>query len=219
MLFWIAGAAALGLVFALALVVFADNVLTRAINDSGHRFLNVETRVESCRLSLLNGSLSLRGIELKNPEGFKSPRMVYLEEISLSLALTSLFKDRIQIKDVRILGTELTYEIVGFGRSNLSVFMDGLRKQLHRNGPFLEKNEAERKRKSVVIDRLSVEGGRVTLSAVFSQGQGIVLALPPLELRDIGKDRPMSVSEAVSEVLRKLGHAALSTVDESGEKP
>lgn len=218
MLFWIAGVTALGLVLALALVVFADNVITRAINESGHRFLNVETRVESCHLSLLNGSLSLCGIELKNPEGFKSPRMVYLEEIYLSLALTSLFKNRIQVKDVQILGTELTYEVVGFGRSNLSVFRDGLRKQLNRNGPFLEGDEAGRKGKSVIIDRLRVEGGRVTLSAVFSQGQGIVLALPPLELRDIGKDRPMDISEAVSEVLRKLGQAALSTVDRRGEK-
>ncbi len=216
LLLWIIGIACLGLALGLALVVFADKVLTRAINESGHRVLNVETHVDSCRLSLWKGSVALSGIELKNPEGFKSPRMVYLDRISLRLSPSSLLRDRVHVQEVEIEGAELTYEVVGFGRSNLSVFMEGLKRRSERNIPPLGGREEESHTKSVMIERIRVENGRVTLSAVFSRGRSIVMSLPSIELRDIGKDRPVSVSEAVSEVLRRLGRAALSTVDKEG---
>lgn len=213
---WIIGIACLGAALGLALVVFADKVLTRAINESGHRVLSVETHVDSCRLSLWKGSLALSGIELKNPEGFKSPRMVYLDRISLRLSPFSLLKDRVHVQEVEIEGAELTYEIVGFGHSNLSVFLEGLKRRSEGTGRILGTREETSHPKSVMIERIRVENGRVTLSAVFARGGAIVMSLPPIELRDIGKDRPVSVFEAVSEVLRRLGRAALSTVDKGG---
>ncbi|MCF8061895.1 MAG: AsmA family protein [Deltaproteobacteria bacterium] len=219
LLFWIGGAAVLGIVLGLTAMLFADAVITRAINESGHRVLDVETHVESVRLSLLKRTFTLSGIELKNPEGFKAPRMIYLERISLSVDPTSLFGDRIEVGEVEISGAELTYEAVGFGRSNLSVFVEGLRHRLQGNGPLLGPAGKGTGKKTITIDRLNVAGGRVMLSAAFSRGEGIVLALPPLELRHIGRDRAMGISEAVAEVLRKLGHAALSAADESERIP
>ena len=208
--FWLVGTLAFAAAAAAAMIVFADSVIAKAINEAGHRVLNVETHVDSCHLSLLKSTLTLSGIELKNPEGFRSPRMVYLEEISLSMAPASLLEDRVRVTEVEIRGADLTYEAAGFGRSNLSVFMEDLRRRLDSGHPLLGDRDPGDK-KAISIDRLHLEGGQVTLQAVFSKGKGIVLPLPPLEIRDIGKDRDMGVSEAVAEILRRLGLAALST--------
>jgi len=216
---WISGAALLLLVACLVAVLFADSLITRAINESGHRFLDVGTRVESVRLSLWKRTLTLSGIELKNPEGFETPRMVYLEQISLRVDPASLVKDRIRVREVEIRGAELTYEAVGFGRSNLSVFLEGLRHRLKQGVPLLERAGKATSKKTVTIERLSVTGGRVSLSAAFSGSEGIVLPLPPLVLHDIGEGRAMGLSEAVAEVLRKLGHAALSATGKTGSRP
>ncbi len=210
LVFWICVVLAVGLVAVAAGLIFADSVITRAINEFGHRALGVEARVETCRVSILKGTIQLQGIELKNPEGFKAPRMVYLEHISLDLAPSTLFKELVHVRSVEIRGVELTYESVGFGRSNLSVFMDDLRGRLRREGISLGRSGSE-KPKTVVIDLLRVEGGRVALSEVSSRSRGIIITLPPMQIHDIGKDRPTTVSEAVSEVLRRLGQAALST--------
>jgi len=212
--FWLVGTLAFLFAVAAVMVLFADSMITKAINEAGHRVLNVGTHVDSCRLSLLKSTLTFSGIELKNPEGFRSPRMVYLEEISLSLAPASLLKDRVRVTDVEIRGADLTYEAAGFGRSNLSVFMEDLRQRLDSDGPLLGNPEPGDK-KAVTIDRLRLEGGRVKLVAVFSKGKGIVLPLPPMEILDIGKDRNMGVSEAVAEILRRLGRSALSTAGTS----
>ena len=219
LLLWTGGALALVLVLGLLGVFFADAVITRAINESGHRVLDVETHVESARLSLLKRTLTLSGIELKNPEGFKTPRMVYLDQISLRVDPASLLEDRVLIREVEIRGADLTYETVGFGRSNLSVFVEGLRDRLKGGRGLLGSRDEGSRKKTVTIGRLSVEGGRVTLSAAFSRSRGVVLPLPPLELQDIGGDGTMGVSEAVAEVLRRLGHAALSTADRSESTP
>jgi uncharacterized protein involved in outer membrane biogenesis len=219
LLLWTGGAIGLVLVLGLIGVLFADAVITRAINESGHRVLDVETHVESARLSLLKRTLTLSGIELKNPEGFKTPRMVYLEEISLSVDPASLLEDRVRIREVEIRGADLTYETVGFGRSNLSVFVEGLRNRLKGGGGILGNRHGGARQRTLSIGRLSVAGGRVTLSAAFSRSQGVVLPLPPLELHDIGGDCAMGISEAVAEVLRRLGHAALSTADRGEGTP
>ncbi len=218
MVFWVGIVIAIGLAVGAAGVIFADTVITRAINEFGHRALNVEARVETCRISLLKGTLSLRGIELKNPAGFKAPRMVYIEHVSLALVPSTLFKDLVHVRRVEISGVELTYEAVGFGRSNLSVFLDGLKGRLRREGISLGRSGDE-KAKNVVIDRLLVEGGRVSLSAVSSRGRGIIIPLPSMEIRDIGRHRPATVSEAVSEILRRLGQAALSSAGVGAATP
>ena len=210
LLYWAAGFAGLVGVLAITVVVFADPMITRAINEAGPRLLHVDTRVEACRLSLLKGAVTLRGVELKNPEGFRTPRMVYLEELSVSVSPLSLLGDRICIRDIEILGVDLVYEEAGFGRSNLSVFASRLREGRNRQGPLLGESQAPEK-KALTIDHLRVRGGRVTVSAVISRGKGIVLPLPPLEIRNIGKGSRMSVSETLSEALRRLGQAALAT--------
>ncbi|MGD8386641.1 MAG: AsmA family protein [Desulfobacteraceae bacterium] len=197
-------------ILAIAVVFFADPMITRAINEAGPRLLHVDTRVEACRLSLLKGEVTLEGIELKNPEGFRTPRMVYLEELSISVSPASLLGDWIHVRDIEIRGVDLVYEEAGFGRSNLSVFADRLKERMDRKGPLLGESEASN-HTALTIDRLRVEGGRVTVSAVISQGKGIVLPLPPLEVRDIGKGARKGVSEVVSEALRRLGQKALGT--------
>lgn len=210
LLYGLAGFVGLLVALAIAVVVFVDPMITRAINEAGDRVMHVDTRVEACRLSLLKGVVTLRGIELKNPEGFQAPRMIYLEELSVTVSPWSLLGDRIHVRDVEIRGVDLVYEEAGFGRSNLSVFVNGLRERVNRRDPLLGESEAPEK-KSLIIDRIWVEGGRVTVSAVTSRGKGIVLPLPPVEIRDIGRGSRMGASEAVSQALRRLGQAALDT--------
>jgi uncharacterized protein involved in outer membrane biogenesis len=210
LLFRVSVFAAALLAVGVAVMIFADALLTRAINEFSRRALTVEARVEGCRVSLFRGTMTLEGIEIKNPAGFRSPRMLYLERVTLALAPSSLLKDPLHVRSAKISGVELTYEAAGFGRSNLSVFMEGLKGAEGREGVPVGRS-ANEKGRQVVIDHLLLEGGRVSLSAVTSRGRGIIINLPPMEIRDIGKDRPTTVSEAVSEVLRRLGRAALST--------
>jgi len=210
LLYAFAGLVCLVGLLAVAMVFFADPMITRAVNEAGPRLLHVDTKVESCRLSLLKGAVTLRGIELKNPEGFQTPRMVYLEELSVSVSPGSLLGDWIHVRDIEIRGVDLTYEEAGFGRSNFSVFASRLKEKMDRKGPLLGESEPS-DHTALTIDRLRVEGGRVTVSSVISRGKGIVLPLPPLEVRDVGKGSRMSVSEVVSEALRRLGRKALDT--------
>lgn len=209
LLFWISMIFAVLLVMGIAGALFADTIATHALNRFGHSALNVETRIGTCRVSLLRGTLTLEGIELKNPVGFKSPRLAYLDHILISLEPSSVFREVLQVRSIEIGGLDLTYEAAGFGRSNLSVFIDDLRGNL-RGGNISLGDSGSSKAKKIVIDHFLVEGGRISLSEVTSPGRGIILTLPPMVIHDIGKDRQTSVSEAVSEVLRRLGNSALT---------
>ncbi len=214
MLVWLAVLGAVAALIAGAGVLFADEIIVGLINRGGHKVFHVETRVEDCELSLLKGTLNLQGVELANPEGFKAPRMIYVEEIFVSVEPRTIFTESIRVNSLEISGMDLSYQAAGFGRSNLSVFLRDVRE--HTGGvPILGGGEGSGK--SVVIDRILLQGGRITLSAVMTDGKGLVLPMPQIELHDIGKDSPMGFSQAAGEILRRLGEAALSAADRPGK--
>lgn len=194
-------------------MVFADVIITRLINNGAHKLLNIEAGVEKCDLSLMKGSLTLYGMELQNPDGFKSSRMIHIQQIHVSMMPRTVLSECIRIKNVEIMGMDLNYEAAGFGRSNLSVFLRDLRD--HISGlPILGGDDGEDKR--VIIDRILLQGGRITLSTVMGGSGGVSLPMPPVELYDIGKDSPMGPSQVVAEVLRRLGEEAVSAAERRG---
>ncbi len=208
----------IGLVLILVLaaggaLVFIDRIIEKAVNEAGGDVLKVETRLEKCRLSIMDGTLSLSGFMLGNPPGFKSPRMIYLGNIFVSLDTGSLLKDTVRVKEVKIKGADVTYEVAGLGKTNLSAFLDNLKKP--GAGPAPKKSEKPAKK--VVIDRLVFEDGAVTLATTLTGGKGVKTPLPRIELKDIGKKKEMGLEETMEEVFKELGRVSYSTATGSKE--
>jgi hypothetical protein len=192
---------------------FVDRIIEKAVNEAGSSVLHVETRLDRCNLSFMNGTLSLKGFLLGNPKGFKSERMIYLGDIFVALDTGSILEDTIRVKEVLIKGADVTYEVAGIGKTNLGSFLDGLKGTSSKKAA----KKSEKEGKKVVIDRLVFEDGAVTLATTLTGGEGVRTPLPRIEMKDLGKDKDMSLQETLEEVFSELGRVSYKTAGRSKE--
>ena len=125
---WIIVAAIVGIPILLILVVLLrlDSIVRMGVQVGGTRALGVETRLNSAAVSLLGRSIALRGLDVANPNGFKSPSFLKADLISVSAEVGALRKKEIHLYLVTLDGPEITYEYAK-PKSNLTALMDNLK--------------------------------------------------------------------------------------------
>ena len=97
-------------IFALAALgayVYANEILTGAVERGGERAFGVETRLAVLRISPLSGGLALSQLSIANPPGFAADYFLTLGEGRVEMSLTELRGEpahvrRIELQDVRI---------------------------------------------------------------------------------------------------------------------
>ena len=77
--------------------LYLDRIVTTSIEAVGLQVLGTEVTMASAAISPLNGSGSISGLEIRNPEGFDSDCIFQLEQIEVSLNAAPLLSDVIEI--------------------------------------------------------------------------------------------------------------------------
>jgi len=163
-----------------ALLVFPGRVVRHALVTGGPLLLKTDISVETVRVMLRAGTLTIDGLTIGSPEGFRADSMFKLERIHVDLDPRSLLSDTIRVREILIDRPEITYEM-GLRGSNIGALLKTLESEQEQ-----QPDEAPGKR--VVIDLVRVANARVRVSATITGGTGAVLPLPTVELRDLGKE-------------------------------
>ena len=82
-------------------VFYFDSIVKNGIEVVGSRLLGTSVTVNSVSLSPLNGSGTIRGLSIENPQGFNSGYAIQLDELSVNLNASSVFSDVVEIESVR----------------------------------------------------------------------------------------------------------------------
>jgi len=190
-----------------AIVVLALNINTlvkNGVETVGPMVLGVNVELEKSDLSLFSGGGSLTGLTVHNPSGYKTEHLFKLKDISLEVDLASLRGDTIHIQKIVVDAPHVIYEGTLF-HSNIKTLLDGLKgdKTTDPSGPQQEEKPA--KETKLIIDHLLIQNVKMGVSSPLLQGKALTLPLPPIELRDIGKDKGGATpAEIVTEVVTKL---------------
>lgn len=192
-------------------------------------YTGCDFRLESFRLNPFTGRLQLVEAHLANPRGFRQPEAFSVATVRVDVAVGSLFSSTVHVREIAIEGAFVGYDSQN-GTNNFAAILANVEAK---TGPS-EKTPtgAEGKEgagKKVVIDRFRLAGTRVNLGM-------LPLAIPTIELTDIGKDTGgatfVEVRDAVwanlakfvtgvgnmaSELLKGTGNAATGLVQGAGE--
>lgn len=192
-------------------------------------YTGCDFRLESFRLNPFTGRLQLVEAHLANPRGFRQPEAFSVATVRVDVAVGSLFSSTVHVREIAIEGAFVGYDSQN-GTNNFAAILANVETK---TGPS-EKTPtgAEGKEgtgKKVVIDRFRLAGTRVNLGM-------LPLAIPTIELTDIGKDTGgatfVEVRDAVwaklakfvtgvgnmaSELLKGTGNAATGLVQGAGE--
>ncbi len=212
------------IVLILALIVgagCAGRIVKHSIQEIGGMVTKCDINIDDFDLSLLRGKLTIKNMVVGNPEGFKTESAFKLGKVHVDLVTSSLFKDRIIINEVQVIGPEITYEVapVKF-TSNIGSIQKNVESFLPASGDKEEKKDEKDEKpkkpgKKIQINHVIVSDGKINVSATFAGGHALPIALPTIEMNDIGKEKDVNGAEASAAVLDKTLGSVVAAASES----
>jgi len=188
-----------------------NRVIRSAVETYGPQATKSEITLGSVNVSPFSGNASLSNLVVGNPQGFKTPSAFKLGAMRMSLDVRSLLSDRVSIREIVITAPEVTYE-PGPGGSNLAVLQKNVDAYTGGGGPAPSPG-AQKGGKAVTIDRLRIEKATLNVSAIPLKGEPLTLALPDIELKDIGKGgQGASLADVLERVLEEVNRQAAKAV-------
>jgi hypothetical protein len=169
-----------------------DATVRRAIEARGSALTHTAVRVDSVHVSLADGTATLRGLTIANPEGFAAANVFELAEISARIDVSSAFADPLVFREIHIAGPRVTCELNADGVSNVEVIRRTAEGASHPRepGPAGESQSGSERRGSgerrLIIDRLTVSDGAVSVDARAIGGPQQTESLPGFDLNEIG---------------------------------
>jgi hypothetical protein len=208
------------ILLAAAVYFVGSSVLNKGIQTGvetfGPKVTQTAVQLDAVNLSILSGKGTLTGLNVGNPEGFKSEHIFALGQIDVEVEPGSVFSDKIIINKIHIQQPEISYEKTLSG-SNIKTLLKNIEAF---SGPAEASPETEAPaeagaQKQVVIKQLIIEDGSIYVGLL---GVGSKVPLPRIEMNNLGDDgNKQSIAETINlvltEVLKSIGPAIAGAGD------
>lgn len=191
-----------------------DELIANAIRSYGPQMTGVSVDLASVRLDPGQGTAVLRGLQLGNPKGFKTPYALRVDQVLLELDVATLTSAVVHIRHISILQPDVTYEHAS-GGSNLDVIqrnVEAVLAKLGANSAATQKDKATSGKK-LIIDRVDILGAKAQVSASVLDGKTVTVSLADVHLSDMGKKTGgISPVQAASQVMVAVRQAVTTAV-------
>ncbi|WNK01418.1 hypothetical protein L2D14_08280 [Thalassospiraceae bacterium LMO-JJ14] len=181
-------------------------IIKSAVETYGSEATKAEVTLNSVDLDATSGKAALNKLSVGNPSGFKTPSAFELGAIAVQIDTSTLNSDPIVINSVLIDGPKITYELAN-GGSNIDAIkanVDAYAKKIG-GGDSSASSSSEGEGPKIIIEKLTITGGEVNVSASFLDGKSLGSKLPTLTLTDIGKDDGgASPADVIKQVIDKM---------------
>ena len=196
------------------------SLLVKAVagdESAGERLLTdaVGTRVDvrSIETSILDGTMTLVGLAVRNPDGFGTRNALEVDEVRVEVDLATLLEDPVVIREITALGPLVTYEL-GPDGSNLDAIRRNAAPSSRAAGPAPRDRTARR----ILIENLHVRDGTIAATAAFLGGRSLEVPLPDIHLEDLSTGEGGTTgAEIVREIATRIAQDARESATPLGE--
>jgi uncharacterized protein involved in outer membrane biogenesis len=199
-----------------ALSIFLDDAIKKGIETVGPQLTRVSIKLDSVSLSVLSGSGEIKGLEVGNPEGYKSTNAMTLGHASVSVVPRSLLADKIVIRHIRVEAPEITIE--GSPKNNnLTKIMENVQAASGSSGTEpATPAEAGGSTKKLQVDEFLLKDAKVTYIVA---GQTFKLTVPEVKLTGLGQGPDgITSAELTNLALSKLSEELIPILTEQANK-
>lgn len=186
-----------------------DKIAKVAVEEGGTYALQVDTSVETVDVSLTEGTATLTGLNIANPEGFDTSHFFALADTNASVDIQSINTDTIVMPEITLSGIDVILD-KGGDPSNYNTILNSL--QRFESGDSGDTTPASEGGKKVVINSLKLQDISIRVANMpgVSLAVGdVAINIPEIELRDVGKDESMSAGEVINLVVKTVLAAAV----------
>jgi hypothetical protein len=180
--FGIIGVVVIIVVAVIAVGLMLDGIVKQGVETFGPKITGVSVKLDSIHIGLLTGSASVKGLEVGNPEGFKSTNAVSVGLAEVGVNPFSVLSDKIVVRSVHVIAPEITFEGNPLtGNNNFSKILDNLNAASKSAGaPATNQTAtAAKPAKKLEVDDFLISDAKVYFN-------GVTLPLPPVHLTNLG---------------------------------
>jgi hypothetical protein len=196
-----------------------DLIVRIAIERYAPEVAGVSVKVRSIDISAADGRGTVKGLEIGNPAGFAAPKAASVGEIRVAIDSATVTAPIVRIRELTVDAPLITYERGDRG-TNLQAIQKNIRRYIDQSGGPSESRPAQAKhgRRKFIVERLAIEGGRVTMTNPALKGQGITFDLPEIQLHDVGaREGGLTASEigniVATELEARIAQRVLTNID------
>jgi len=200
---------------AVAIVVYLDAIVGKAIETGCTRALGVEARVGWVRVGLVTGNFSVGRLRIANPPGFEADHFISFDKIHFEIPPDSFRQDTVVVPLLELDGVEVALETVG-GKKNYEVILDNLRR-FTKSGSADPKAKAPAAGDEVGAKALEIHEGvirdivaTVDLGKVPGHADRMVVEIPEIRLK--ANEATGSAQVSVAEVTQVIVTAVLTGI-------
>ena len=147
-------------------------IIVNAVEKYGTEIVGAKVSLASADVSASDGTGSLKGLHVRNPQPFATDAAVRLGEVRVSIDIKSLGSNVIHVREVRIAQPQITYELSGSG-SNIDAIqrnVDAYVKKMG-GGASAAKPADDKAGPKLAIDRVLVQDGQIRVGAAALGGR------------------------------------------------
>ena len=188
-----------------------DRIARKAVEAGAGHALGVKTTLNDASVKVFRGESSISGLDVANPEGFKSDHFMTLGDAAVAVNLRSLMSSTVEVPTLTLDGLDINLEKRD-GKANYGVIMANL-------AEFEKKLPPEGGKKFIIKD-LTIRDVKVTVDLLPIGGSLTrqEVNIPEIHLTDVGSDTKKGVLVSqLSGVILKAVFASL--VDKGVQLP
>ena len=199
-------------------IFFIGSIVKAGVEKVGPKVAKVPVKLEGANISVFSGSGELKGFVVGNPEGFKTAEALKVGSISLSLVPSTVLKDKVVIRSIKVIGPEITYETDLKG-SNLGKLLENVSGSAEQDKQAPTKKEQTTKTK-LQVDEFVITGAKVQVAAsLLGQSAAQSIPLPEIRLTKLGEGpEGITPAELSKKVLNEvLGETTKAVAGKAGD--
>ncbi len=186
-------------------IISADSILRSAIQTAIKKQLNVDSTVAKVSLKILNGTIEISDLKIKNPDGYQFDNILETRSIFVKTTIRGLLSNPVEIEQIKIDGIAMSIEQKGLS-NNINDILKGM--------PSKEKTEpatqeSARAAKNVHIAVLDINDIDVNVKLIPLPGKSdtVTLSIASLHFTDIGGDN--SLAQIIGRVFTEITNAVV----------
>lgn len=196
------GLAALVLLLFLSLTYSLDYLIKSGIESNGSEMTGTAVTVDGVSLSPFSGEGTIEGLRVQNPDGFDSEYAMVIENFDIAVSVRSLLSDTVVINEIQISEPAISV-IQKVPENNLRMLL--------KNMESATASESESASAIMVIERLVITGGTVTVTPSIGAQPSATVSLERIELQGLGSSGSDSAREVIRQIASEIVGKALES--------
>jgi uncharacterized protein involved in outer membrane biogenesis len=187
-----------------------DQIIKDSITQIGSETTQTKVTLSEATISLRSGEGQLNGLQINNPQGYKSPYAFSLDQIKIVIDPQSIMDKVVIIREINISGASLIAEEQGFKRLNLHQLHKNIIEKI-RSQPQHPTEDEQTEQKRFMIEKLILSDNNLRLvTEKFGEKN---LPFPAFTVTDIGdKEEGLSAEELAPAIMDPILSQATQSV-------